>query len=388
MKSLLRASLMCALLATVVASVPGEARAQGESAVPFLLIAPNSRAAGIGETGTGSVDDASAVFWNPGALAFLDGQEITLTHANWLPQFGLSDLFYEYLNYRNRIDDIGGTVGASITYLNLGEFVRTNSSGIEIGRFKAYEFAVTAGYSTKVFEDLGLGFNARFIRSSLSPTGGTEGEVGAGVANTVSFDIAMMWRPFDLDIDWLDNKFSFGFNLSNLGPKVTYIDAAQADPLPTNLRVGFGYEIFEDEFNSLTYSIDFSRLLVRRRPGVVEADSTGRLREVVPGTVDPLPKALFTAWGDGSGLKKINMSMGAEYWYGSPRLLAIRVGHFFEDPGFGNRNFWTFGAGLRYDIFGFDFSYISAAEGHPLSDTIRFSLLIGWGAPSPISVPN
>jgi hypothetical protein len=387
MKAMFKASFVCGLLAAVGALAPDSVRAQGESAVPFLLIAPNSRAAGIGETGTGSVDDASAVFWNPGALAFLDGQEVTLTHANWLPQFGLSDLFYEYLNYRNRIDDIGGTVGASITYLNLGEFIRTNSNAVEIGRFKAYEFAVTVGYSTKMFEDLGFGFNARFIRSSLSPIG-TEGEEGSGIANTVSFDVAMMWRPYDLDIDWLDKKLSIGFNLSNLGPKVTYIDADQADPLPTNLRLGFGYKIFEDEFNSLQYSVDFSRLLVRRRPGIVGVDSLGKPKEITPGTVDPLPKSLFTAWGDGSGLRKINMSMGAEYWYGSPRLLAIRVGHFFEDPGFGNRNFWTFGAGLRYDIFGFDFSYISAAEGHPLSDTIRFSLLIGWGANVPVSIPN
>ncbi len=385
MKTIFKTTTFCALLAAAWGALaPSVVRAQGESAVPFLLIAPNSRAAGIGETGTGSVDDASAIFWNPGALAFMSGQEVTLTHANWLPQFGLSDLFYEYANYRNNIEDLGGTVGASITYLNLGEFIRTNSSGIEEGRFKAYELAVTLGYATRVFSDLGLGINARYIRSALSPLG-TAQEQGSGIANTVSFDVAMMWRPFDLDIDWLDNKLSMGFNLSNLGPKVPYIDAAQADPLPTNLRVGLGYKLLEDEFNSLTYSIDFSRLLIRRRPEII--DSTGGVRTVVQeGSVDPLPKSLFSAWGDGSGLKKINMSMGAEYWYGSPRLIAIRVGHFFEDPSFGNRNFWTFGAGLRYDIFGFDFSYISAAEGHPLSDTIRFSLLIGWGGAT--SAPN
>lgn len=374
MKRIISLTIFCAVLGVAGLVAPQSTQAQGESAVPFLLIAPNSRAAGIGEAGTGTVDDASAIFWNPGALAFLKGQEVTLTHANWLPQFGLSDLFYEYLNYRNHIEDIGGTLGASITYLNLGEFIRTNSSGVEEGRFKAYEFAVTVGYATKIADDLGLGINGRFIRSSLSPLG-TAQEQGAGIANTVSFDVAMMWRPFDLDIPWLDNKFSAGFNLSNLGPKVTYIDAAQADPLPTNLRVGFGYKIFEDEYNSMTYTIDFSRLLVRRRPEI--KDSTGRI--IQSASVDPLPKSLFSAWGDGSGLRKVNIGMGAEYWYGSPRLIALRVGHFFEDPSFGNRNFWTFGAGLRYDIFGFDFSYISAAEGHPLSDTIRFSLLIGWG---------
>lgn len=379
MKAVSKASFLCVMMLLAGTVMRERASAQGESAVPFLLIAPNSRAAGIGESGTGSVDDASAIFWNPGALAFLDGQEITLTHSNWLPQFGLSDLFYEYLGYRNRIDDIGGTVGASIMYLNLGKFVRTSDNGTVLGEFKAYEFAVTLGYSTKAFDDLGVGLNVRYIKSALSPFGAGN-EIGEGIANTVSFDIAMMYKTalFDLPL-------SMGFNLSNLGPKVVYINKAQADPLPTNLRIGFGLKLFEDEYNSLTYSLDFSRLLVRRRPGSV--DSTTNPPTVVDPSVDPLPKSLFTAWGDG-GLRKVNIATGAEYWYGSPKLLAIRVGHFFEDPSFGNRNFWTFGAGLRYDIFGFDFSYISAAEGHPLSDTIRFSLLIGWGASAPAPVPN
>jgi hypothetical protein len=115
----------------------------------------------------------------------------------------------------------------------------------------------------------------------------------------------------------------------------------------------------------MTYALDVSRLLVRRR-----AD----------GTSDALPKSLFSAWGDGSGLKKVIISTGVEYWYGAPKLIALRLGYFYENPQFGNRKFLTFGAGIRYDIYGFDFSYISAAENHPLSDTIRFSLLIGWGA--------
>ena len=354
-------------LVVVLLVLPDRAHAQGESAVPFLLISPNSRASGIGETGTGSVDDASAIFWNPAALAFLEGSEISITHANWLPQFQQSDLFYDYLNYHQKMDDIGGTVGASVTYLNLGEFIRTSSASPEpIGRFKSFEFAVTVGYATKAFDDLAVGMNLRFIHSALSPFG-TDQEEGEGIASTISVDLAAMYRPTSLDVPLIGdigNKFSAGINLSNLGPKVTYIDADQADPLPTNLRIGFGYKLFDDEFNSLTYSVDFSRLLVRRRSD---------------GTSDPFYKAIFSAWGDGTGLRKVNTSMGVEYWYGSPKLIALRIGHFFEDPTFGNRNFTTYGAGIRYDIYGFDFSYISAEDNHPLSDTIRFSLLIGWG---------
>ena len=350
------------LVMALIMVLPSPAEAQGESAVPFLLIAPNSRASGIGESGTATVDDASAIFWNPAGLAFQRGYEVSITHASWLPQFQQADLFYDYLNYRQRIDEIGGTIGASVTYLNLGEFIRTSSSGPdEIGRFKAFEFAVTAGYATTVFDDLGLGMNLRYIHSSLSPIG-TEQEQGSGVASTVSFDIAAMYRP-QTDDAW--GRFSAGINLSNIGPKVTYIDAAQADPLPTNLRLGLGYKLLDDEFNELTASLDFLRLLVNR-------DSTG--------ASDPVYEAIFSSWGDGSGLNKVNTSGGIEYWYGAPRLLALRLGYFYEDPSFGNRQFLTFGAGIRFDIYGFDFSYISAEENHPLSDTIRFSLLIAWGA--------
>jgi hypothetical protein len=342
------------MILTVLGS-PGSVRAQGESAVPFLLIAPNSRASGIGECGTGSVDDVSAVYWNPGALAFLDGSEVSLTHANWLPQFGLSDLFYDHLNYRQRIDAIGGTIGASVTYLSLGEFIITESDGpTEKGRFKSFEYAVTLGYSTLAFDDLGVGMNLRFIHSALSPIG-AGAEQGNGITSTFSVDLAAQWRPSSLD-----RRLSVGMNLSNLGPKVTYVDAAQADPLPTTLRLGAGYKLIQDEYNELTYSIDFARLLVYR-------DSTGS---------DGLPESIVTAWSSG-GLEKVTIATGIEYWY--DKLIALRIGYFYESPNYGNRRFLTFGAGIRYDIYGFDFSYISAGSDHPLSDTIRFSLLIGWG---------
>jgi hypothetical protein len=366
-KGFSRFALLLALLPAVAAVLPAGASAQpGASAVPFLMIAPTSRASGIGESGTGTVDDASAIYWNPGALAFMDGQEVSITHANWLPQFQLPDLFYDYLNFRMHIDGIGGTLGAAVTYLNLGEFTLTNSSGpTPIGTFKSYEYAVTLGYATKAYDDLGIGLNLRFIHSALSPIG-TEQEKGNGIASTVAVDVAFMYRPVHMQVPLLGDlgrRFSMGVNLTNLGPKITYVDAAQADPLPTDLRLGFGYKILDDDFNSLTGSLDFTRLLVRRYSN---------------GASDALPKSLFTAWGDG-GVKQVVVSGGMEYWYGAPRLLAFRIGYFYENPQYGNRKFLTFGAGIRYNIYGFDFSYISASQDEPLSDTIRFSLLIAWG---------
>jgi hypothetical protein len=360
MKKKIAVIAVCLLLVVTI-NIPVEA--QGEAAVPFLLISPNSRASGMGEYGTGIADDAAAIFWNPAGLAFQRGQEVSITHTNWLPQFGMSDLFYDYLNYKNHFESLNGTLAASITYLNLGEHTRTLSSGPEpVGTFKSYEFAVTAGYSTLLNPNLGLGLNLRLIHSSLSPIGAGE-EEGKGVGTTVSGDIGILYKTSVYDL-----PLSFGANLSNLGPKITYIDADQADPIPTNLRLGFGLKLLDTETNALTLGMDFSRILVRR---YARDEATGEIPRP-----DPFHKAIFTAWGD-NGLKKVIISGGLEYWYAN--LIALRAGYFHEEEVAGNRKFLTFGAGIRYDIYGFDFSYIATLEEkHPLSDTLRFTLLISW----------
>ena len=370
------------LVAIVIAAfmAPQPAQAQGESAVPFLLIAPNARADGMGEAGGGLADDASGAYWNPAALAFLSGQEVSLTHSNWLPAFQQADLFYEFLAYRNAIESLGGTISGSVTYFSLGEFTITKDDPTPLGTFKGYEIALTAGYATKLFNDLGVGVNLRFIRSALAPISGLPGASGEnsdrqGVGSSVSFDIATLWKP-----SYLEDRLSVGLDLSNLGPKITYIDAAQADPLPTSLRLGIAATVIKSEYNNVNFVIDFARLLVRRYPQDTSFGVNG------PGTwvvndpkVDNLPKSIFTAWGDG-GFKKVTIGTGIEYWYGSPKLIALRFGYFYEHPKYGNRKFLTYGAGVRYDVYGFDFSYLSAVEeNHPLSETLRFTLLINWG---------
>jgi hypothetical protein len=368
------------MVSIMVIVVGRSSYAQGEAAVPFLLLAPDSRAGGIGESGAGLADNSAAIFWNPAGIAFQTGTELSITHSNWLPQFQL-DLFYDYLTYRQYIEDISGSITASITYMNFGEFVRTGADSPEpLGTFRSFDAALTLGYATKIADDWGLGFNARLIHSRLSDQP-TEQEQGTGVATSVSFDIGMMWRPSSLDLPLLGDigdKFSIGFNLSNLGPKIYYIDQAQADPIPTNFRLGFGFNFFKDEYNSLIGTLDFSKLLVSRHTEISNGDTTN--------VSDDFYEAIFTAWGDqpmSEELRDIVTSGGLEYWYGKPGdfLFALRWGYFYEDPSYGNRKFMTFGAGIRYDIYGFDFSYISAAEeNHPLSDTLRFSVLIGWGA--------
>jgi len=345
---------------TLMLGLVNKINAQGEAAVPFLLLAPDSRNSALGESGTGLADNSSAIFWNPAGIAFQTGSEVGITHANWLPQFNL-DLSYDYVTYRQYIESISGSVTASLTYMNYGKFQRTGSSGPEvIGTFNSFDIGATIGYATKLSDDWGIGFNFRFIYSNLSDQP-TENEVGSGVASTVSFDIAGMWRPQD----FLDGNFSVGLNISNLGPDISYIDQAQADPLPRNARLGLAYRVFQDEYNSLTLTADGSKLLVNKTSSILDGDTTAT----------EVSNDFFNS---------IEFSGGMEYLYGRPEdfMFAVRAGYFYEHPDFGNRNFMTFGAGIRYDIYGFDFSYISTvgsdSENHPLDGTLRFSLVIGW----------
>ncbi len=371
---------MLLILVALIMSFGNRIEAQGEAGVPFLLLAPDSRAGGIGESGSGLADNSAAIFWNPAGIAFLTGSEFSFTHSNWLPQFNL-DLFYDYATYYQYMEDLNGSITASITFMNFGEFVRTSENSPDpIGTFRSFDGALTLGYATKLSNDWGMGFNFRLIHSRLSDSGAGQ-EKGSGVSTTVSFDVATMWRPEHLNLPLLGdigNNLSVGLNLSNLGPKIYYMQQAQADPIPTSLRVGFAARIFQDEYNSLTYTLDFNKLLI----GV--ADSAGKRPDFY--------KAIFSSWTDRpftDVLKTINTAMGMEYWYGIPSdfMFALRLGFFYEDPNHGNRKFVTLGAGVRYDIFGFDFSYITTdvfkgTENHPLSNTLRFTVIAGWGSSS------
>ena len=357
---------MCVLAVFVVLS--GRVFAQGESAVPFLLIGPNSLNAGMGETGTGMINDASAMFWNPAGLGFQKGTQVSITHSPWLPGLGLSDLFYDYLAGKYYMKKLKGTLGVSITYLNIGRIIQTDEFGNEIGDYQAFDGALAVGYGTKVSRDLGVGVVTRFIYSKLA-VDPVAGEQGTGTAYDLSFDISMLWKPSKTKMKFLNNKFGLGINLSNIGPKVTYVDNDQADPLPTNLRLGFAYDIYQSEFNNLTLTADFAKLLVKRRED---------------GVSDPVYKGIFTSFGGGidNVMKSIQSSVGAEYWYGNPKLIGLRGGFFYEDPDRGKRKFITLGASIRYSMYGFDFSYINTIEeNHPLANTLRFTLSVNFGQP-------
>ncbi|MDZ7692614.1 MAG: type IX secretion system outer membrane channel protein PorV [Balneolaceae bacterium] len=357
------------ILAFILASTPLKAQV-GITSVPFLQIEPDSRGAGMGNTGVAIADNASAVYWNAAGLAYQKGNQISITHAEWLPAFN-ADLFYDYLVGKYYVEGIG-TIGAHITYLNLGEQIRTNEQGLEQGRFNSSEFAGGISYGGKLNENFAIGGGLRFIYSSLA-----EGQVGQQTINpgsSIAVDLSALYRSQTFTFLKNNAEFSAGFNLSNVGPGIQYTDNAQKDPLPTVLRMGwaFEWELDPEGINTITIANDISKIMAR-------GDSTGSTGPV---------EALFSSWDSyryNNGTENVELSLldqfmvgtGLEYWYND--LFAIRGGYYYEHPENGDRVFFTIGAGLRYSIIGVDFSYIAALEEeHPLANTTRFSVLINF----------
>ncbi len=366
-------SLVAGLL--LLGFAAGHSHAQvGITAVPFMQIEPDSRTPGMGNAGVAIADNASAVFWNPAGLAFQTKQtQLSLTYANWLPNFN-TDLFYNYLVGKTYIEGIG-TIGGHITYLNLGEQVQTDERGEEIRTFSSYELATGLSYGFQITDNFAVGTGFRFIYSRLTPTGIDVGGQTAKAGTSVGIDLAGLYRSNEFDLFNRASRFSAGFNLSNIGPAIQYTDDEQSDPLPTLLRLGVAYDIALDEqgFNTLTVAGDLSKIMARN-------DEEGRAMGVM--------EALFNSWDtytrfNGQELVDVPLveqfmyAVGAEYWYN--KQFAVRTGYFYEAPENGDRQFLTFGAGLRYDMFGVDFSYLyTIREDHPLANTIRLSVLLDF----------
>ncbi len=372
--SLKKTTLTVAVTAALLFLCTSISMAQvASTAVPFLQIEPDSRTAGMGNSGVAIADNATAIFWNPAGLAFQEGHEVNFTHADWLPNFGV-DMFYDYLAGRYYVEGIGA-IGAHITFLNLGEQEMRSEDNILLGTFSSYEFAAGVSYGFKVNENFALGTGIRFIFSNLVPPGTDVSGQTARNGTSVGVDIAGLYRTTPFSVAGREAQLRAGFNLSNLGPSIQYTDEAQKDALPTLLRVGWSYSMDLDRngFNTITISNDISKIMAR-----MEDDGTGMssLRALV-GSWDTLAR------NDGTGNievplhEQLMFGVGAEYWY--DRLFAIRAGYFYESPNNGGREFITLGAGLRYNIFGVDFSYIyTLEEDHPLANTLRFSALLNF----------
>lgn len=329
----------------------------GQPAVPFMLIGPDSRANGMGDANTGVAEDLNAVHWNPAGLAFQYDRQVSLCFSRWLPQFN-ADLYYARGAYGQYVAALQSTIAVDFLLFNLGQFVRTDIQGRELGRFNSFEFALTGAIATQVSDDIGVGVGIKYIQSNL---GATADNAGGGLGQTVAFDISGLWKPLKLKIADADlsNRFSVGVNLKNFGPSIRYNQFS--DPLPMQMRFGLGATLVRDEFNELNLAVDYAKNLVKR-------DSVGS-------GFDQSTLALVTGWGT----REFELAGGLEYWY--DHTVALRAGYYFEPARVTNaiRNYFTAGVGVRFDIFEGNFSYILPTQvSNPLGNTLRFSLSVNF----------
>lgn len=352
------------------------------TAVPFLLIAPDSRGGGMGDNGVATTPDANSTHWNPAKFAFIDKKiGFSMSYTPWLKAL-VDDISLAYLSGYKKLGD-NQTIAASLRYFSLGNIDFTDESGNSTGSFNPNEFAIDVTYARILGEGFSGGLALRYIYSNL--TGGQ----AVGSSNTptkagtsVAADLSGYYNK-EIEMFKKDALLTAGLDISNIGAKMSYSESGVKDFIPTNFRLGAGVRMELDKYNTISFNADMNKLLVPTPP-VYGTDSSGKT--VIIAGEDPtnisVAQALFTSWSDAPAgfeeeLKEINYSLATEYWYDNQ--FAIRAGYFHESPTKGNRQFFTVGLGLRYNVFGLDFSYlIPTDQRNPLENTLRFTLLFNF----------
>jgi hypothetical protein len=347
------------------------------TAVPFLRISPDARAGAMGDLGVATSPDASAPFWNLAKVPFAQKNfSVGLTYTPWLKDLGLNDVYLLALAGYYKLDE-ESALGGSIRYFSLGNIQFTDGSGNDFGNGRPREFGVDLGYTRKLSDKIGLGIALRYIRSNLAGNlaqSGTAYKPGTTVAGDLSF---FYTGQNDIGEGW-----NFGATLTNLGGKIGYTnDATQRDYIPANLSLGTTYTKAFDEANKLTFGLDVHKLLVPTPPVWTDDPSADSAL-----TADYRNKSVVSSWfssfNDAPGgfkeeMKEFQVSVGAEYGYNDQFF--FRAGYFYENKDKGNRKYFTVGLGVKYNVFGLNFSYLvpsgSGVNRNPLSNTLRFGLI-------------
>ena len=346
------------------------------TAVPFLLITPDSRSGGMGEAGVALSPDANANYWNPSKLAFLEGNnEISTSYSPWLRNL-VPDVSLSYVSFAHKLDD-RNTFGASLRYFNLGSIELTDATQQSLGTYTPNEFSVDGSFARKFGNNFSLGLSLRYIHSSLANGSFLSGQqIKAG--NAVAADISLFYKK-PIQEFGKDATFAFGTDISNIGSKISYTDNGTKYFLPTNLKLGIANTINLDDVNQFTFALDFNKLLVPTPP---IRDSNGNIIKGKDDNVS-VPAGIFGSFTDAPNgfsqeMQQINISPGIEYWYN--KAFALRAGYFYENPNNGGLHYFTVGTGFKYDILAFDFSYIAASQqSSPLANTLRFTLVVNFG---------
>jgi hypothetical protein len=345
------------------------------TAVPFLRISPDARAGGMGDLAIATNPDASSSFYNLGKVPFnTSNGGINITYTPWLKNIA-NDVYLAALSGFYKLDELQAISG-SLRYFSLGQIQFTNETGQVTNSGNPKEFGIDFGYSRKLSDKTGIGVGLKYIHSNL-----TAGFSGSGYkpGNAVAGDLGFYHNHHDDRGEGL----AFGVAITNLGSKIAYTDnAEQKDFIPTNFGIGGTYTKVVDESNQISFGLDLNKLMVPTPPkftGNYPADSAATVKYRSKSVVS----SWFSSFGDAPGgfgeeIREFQLSVGAEYTYNNQ--FAFRAGYFYEDKTKGNRRFFTTGVGVKYNVFGLNFSYLIPSGGtgsnqNPLSNTLRFSLV-------------
>lgn len=359
------------------------------TAVPFIEIAPDARGGAMGDAGVATTPDAYSMFWNPAKYAFID------------KAFGFGIGYVPWL--RGLVNDIGlasvagfGKIGdkqaiaASLRFFSMGAVMFTNDVGQELGEVKPNEWAIDATYARKFSREFSGAVAARFIYSNLVPVNYSNYDVRPGTS--VAADVAIYYHHEFEEIKGLSGAFlDVGLDISNIGAKMSYSSTSVVkDFIPTTLRFGPSFTMDIDDYNRVMIAFDLTKLLVPTPPVYAKDSNNNPIigpdgKKVIEKGMDPdvspvkgMIQSFYDApWGFKEEMQEINVAIAAEYWYN--KLFSIRAGYFYESKYKGDRQFFTLGAGLRYNVFGLDFSYlIPIRNNNPLQNTLQFTLLFNF----------
>ena len=358
------------------------------TAVPFLLVSADARAAGMADIGVATSADAFSQQWNPAKYAFaIDKQGFSISYTPYLTDLA-NDISLGQLTYYNKISERSAFAG-SLRFFGFGDIeLRETGDPNEIPRIVTpNEFAFDGSYSLKLSEKFSMAVAGRYIRSNLKVVS-DNGDASA--ANSFAIDVAGFYQSEEIAYNEFNGRWRAGFNIQNLGPKISYDnDEISTNFLPANLKLGTGFDFILDDYNKVALNLEFSKLLV---PTPQNPDLNG------DGTVTTEERAqnndnyrsigwvsgVFKSFGDAPDglseeIKEVTYAVGAEYLYQDS--FAMRLGYFHESPLKGARKFFSLGAGFKYNVVKVDVSYLFSASKvkNPLENTLRFSLTFNFG---------
>ncbi len=364
--------------------------------VPFLLVAADARAAGLGDQGVATSPDAYSQQWNPSKYAFINkASGFHLSYTPYLTSL-VNDISLGQFGYYNRINE-RSAFAASLRYFALGEIVLTDLNGTILNTIAPNEFAVDGSYTLKLSEKFSLGIGGRFINSNFKIP---SVDNSTTAARSFAVDVSGFFQGEETAYNDFNGRLRLGFNFQNLGPKINYDVASVAEKtsnfLPANMKIGGGYDFGFDEYSKLSVSVEVGKLLVPTPQIPVPIDSDGN------GIINPTEindannkaindyrainwsSGIFKSFNDAPGgfseeLRELTYSVATEYNYQDS--FAVRLGYFNEDKDKGARQFFSLGAGFKYTSIKIDVSYLFNASKikSPLENTLRFSLSIGLG---------